>query len=254
MITVLDHPMQWEYAMKKLTDLIVVVLLLCIIAPSFLPVQAASCPTSRLAIGNMAVVEFVPSVALRTEPSSGQVLKQLTSYEVIDGPVCANDGTLWWKARAEDGVIGYAPEGRGRTYWVYPIPTKVPVVTQGAFQAFENGYMIWRYDAGSIDVFIGKEGGSDFRFYRNRSYARLPDNPVKAIAPTGLYKPMNGFGKLWGSSPELHNLLGWATGPEQSYTMTISHPEAGVNAEYYTLPDGKRLRTYSHLVRYWGFV
>jgi hypothetical protein len=242
--------------MKQIYSFVVAVLLLlsALVTLPAVFAQSSSCPVPRLAVGNVGVVEFVPSVALRTEPETGQLLGAIsTYYTVLDGPVCSPIGTLWWKVSIENGTVGYAPEGRGTTYWVYPMVIKVPITTAAAYQAFENGYMIWRYDAGSIDVFIGKDGGQTYSSYRNRFYAAMPDNPVVASPPAGLFRPINGFGKLWGNVASLRQQLGWAVAPEQSYMLTISRPEPAANAEYFTVPDGRSIRTYSHLVRYWSF-
>jgi hypothetical protein len=242
--------------MKHIYGIVAVALLIlsAVGVPSAAFAQAISCPAPRLAIGNIGVVEFVPSVTLRSQPETGQVLGAIsTYYTVLDGPICAPSGTLWWKVSIENGTVGYAPEGRGTTYWVYPMVVKVPITTPAAYQAFENGYMIWRYDAGSINVFIGKDGGQTYSFYRNRYYAALPDNPITAAPPAGLFKPINGFGKLWGNVASLRQQLGWAVGPEQSYMLTISRPEPAANAEHFTVPGGRSIRTYSYLVRYWSF-
>jgi hypothetical protein len=233
---------------------IAALLALFLLTPGRFYTQAA-CPSPRLAIGNIAIVEFKPFVELRSEPEGGQLLARINSYTVLDGPICTARGTLWWKAQSQSGMVGYAPEGQGTTYWVYPQPGKVPVTTFAAFQPFENGYMLWRYDAGSVEVFYGKNGGggNDFATYRNRYYAALRNNPITALPPAGLIKPINGFGKVWGNFASVRQRLGWAIGPEQSYMMTISPPEPTGVTQCRTLPDGRSICIHMYLVIYWYF-
>jgi hypothetical protein len=113
--------------------------------------------------------------------------------------------------------------------------------------------MIWRYDSGGITVYFGKDGGMEWATYRNGMYARMRNNPVQANPPAGLFKPINGFGKLWGNTPALRQKLGWAVAPEQAYTMTIQRAQMTGLHESNTLPDGRRIFIHSYLIRYWGF-
>jgi hypothetical protein len=231
-------------------------LLFSILTPTKLHAQNNSCPQPRLSIGNLGVVEFVSSAELRSEPEGGQLLVRLkngTHYEVLEGPICTSSGTLWWKVRPlSDAIIGYVPEGKGTTYWSYPVPGKSSVTAVGAFQAFENGYMIWRYDSGGITVYFGKTGGMDWLTYRNGMYARMKNNLIRTNPPAGLFKPINGFGKVWGNVPLIRQKLGWAIAPEQTYTMTITSA-SNVPSISTTIPDGRTIFTYSYLVRHWGF-
>jgi hypothetical protein len=234
-------------------------LLLSILTTTKLSAQNRSCPQTRLSIGNLGVVEFISSAELRSEPEAGQLLTKLTNgthYEVLEGPVCTPSGTLWWKVRplGDAQLVGYVAEGKGTTYWSYPIPSKTAVSAVGAFQAFENGYMIWRYDSGGITVYFGKDGGMDWQTYKNGMYARMKNNPVRATPPTGLFKPINGFGKLWGNVPAIRQKLGWAVAPEQAYTMTIRRAQqfTGLH-ESTSIPDGRWIYIHAYLIRNWGF-
>src|SRR5260221_9126550 len=91
---------------------IVALLAFSLLTPTRFDAQAP-CPTPRLAIGNTAVVEFKPSVELRSEPEGGRLLAKIHGYVALDGPICTASGSVWWKAQVESGAVGYAPEGQG---------------------------------------------------------------------------------------------------------------------------------------------
>ena len=58
--------------------------------------------------------------------------------------------------------------------------------------------------------------------------------------------PVSGFGRVWGNIPEIRSRLGWATAPEQGYTMRVQRVEVtpSIYVLYYlTLPDGRVVGT-----------
>lgn len=79
-------------------------------------------------------------------------------------------------------------------------------------QQFQNGSMLWFETNNMIYVFL--ENGQ--RAYRTFSSERQqgPDAPPQDEPPAGLYKPVGGFGTVWGSYTELRGQLGWALAPE----------------------------------------
>jgi hypothetical protein len=102
-----------------------------------------------------------------------------------------------------------------------------PIRNAAAFEPFEHGMMIWLgktifvlFDNGDIwyppDMWI--EGES----------LNYPDLP-----PSGLFAPQRGFGKLWTTDATVRGRLGWATAPEQGYTLKR------LWFDTYTLPDGR---------------
>ena len=201
----------------------------------------------------------VPYVWLRSFPSSFAFsslyeVKTGGEFIVIGDPVA--DFRQWW------WPVGYSLDER-RVGWVEQnslellvvgaasptpiiVPTTIIVPTPGptavnsqtipaTFQAFENGFMIWRADSGVIFVLI-----NDGRFlsYWPDYYGRLPDNPVTLPAPAGRIRPMMGFGKVWGNIQDVEFHLGWATTPERSYIAT-SYPIAP-NSIAFSLLDGRQ--------------
>ncbi|MBN1565832.1 MAG: hypothetical protein JXA10_18460 [Anaerolineae bacterium] len=122
-------------------------------------------------------------------------------------------------AEAVIGVTAYQPQ---------------TIYTQAAYQPYEHGFMIWRADSGAVLVFAGSQGGQLYTFAED-SYGALPDNPY-TTPPDGLIAPVSGFGKVWGNTAFVRDQLGWATGPEQPYDMTI---ESYDTETAYLLPEGR---------------
>lgn len=89
----------------------------------------AICPPGlppRLVVGAQGRVTPGPSNALRSQPSrDGRISAVIGSipgggvFTVLNGPACA-DGYAWWQVSYQ-GVVGWTPEGEGRTYWLEPL-------------------------------------------------------------------------------------------------------------------------------------
>jgi hypothetical protein len=102
-------------------------------------------------------------------------------------------------------------------------------------QQFDAGRMYWRSDTGLIWVLVNN--GAAYS-YPASSYSGLPDNPY-FNTPAGHFRPINGFGKVWGSSASLRNQLGWAITPELGFQARII-TQGGIT--YLTELDGRILQ------------
>jgi hypothetical protein len=87
-----------------------------------------------------------------------------------------------------------------------------------AYQAFEHGAMIWSDHVGWY------EQPTVYVLYSNSTYESFGDTFDPAVGtggsgetpPSGLLAPTMGFGKIWYEHANVHDVLGWATGPETS--------------------------------------
>lgn len=104
--------------------------------------------------------------------------------------------------------------------------------TQAAYQPFENGFMIWLADRDGIYVF----GLASVGIYPPTSLRNLPDNPY-TDAPTGLFAPVSGFGRVWGNNEQMRKYMGWARTPEQSYQAAVTELSSSLMS--ISLPDGR---------------
>lgn len=111
------------------------------------------------------------------------------------------------------------------------------------FQAFEHGFMTWKAGTGEIGVYYAPSGsvanGGIVRIFAANSYGNLPDNPFPVAAPAGFYKPVYGFGRVWGNYADVRQVLGWATGPENGYLMRVYPPNSATYQ--FGLPDGRTI-------------
>ncbi len=132
---------------------------------------------------------------------------------------------------------------------VRPFPTPITTTTYAAFQQYEHGFMIWRADTGAVYAFY--QGGLWGNWFQS-VYEGLSDSAISA--PAGLVSPVNGFGRVWGNFQDVRDRLGWATGVEQGYQMTVTRspgPPLFTDPYTFTLPDG-RVLYFVHYGAYWG--
>ncbi len=124
-------------------------------------------------------------------------------------------------------------------------------VTQvdGSYQTFERGTMIWRGDTRQIYVLLND--GNKAAVYPD-SYVDGETVSVPGTPPSGLYAPTQGFAKLWVSTPDVANALGWASAPELPYSLRTQQSGAYFQARtYLALPDGRIVYTFDDQ---WGVV
>jgi hypothetical protein len=159
------------------------------------------------------------------------------SGEAVEFPQL--NGTLLVVYRTPSGYRWRYGDGRGASS---------TTMTSAAFQAFDNGYMIWRADNEDVLVFPGKTAGQ-MSFYPVAIYRSWPDNQVNDMPPAGHVKPINAFGRVW-SHLWLANqrYLGWPTAPEQGYTaVIIEYDASGPQGQNFlhvlriSLPDGRTI-------------
>ncbi len=110
-----------------------------------------------------------------------------------------------------------------------------------AFQPLERGLMIWRGDTRKIYV-----------MYNDGTWQEFNDTWVEGqttggdSAPSGLFKPERGFGKVWFEIGGV-GVLGWATAGETAYTakwetyQVLDGSKVTVGPQF-TLPDGRVAR------------
>ncbi len=117
--------------------------------------------------------------------------------------------------------------------------TGQPLLSTGAtFRTFERGFMVWRADTGEIRVYVGDGARGQLTVYANSAYATLP-LVGGFTAPPGLSVPTNGFGRIWRNDPGVRTAIGYATGGEAGYTMSLIG--SVIDPVGFSLPDGRVL-------------
>lgn len=122
-------------------------------------------------------------------------------------------------------------------------PTGAPRSVEAAYQPFENGYMLWR-EGQILAVFTSWRGSQIYADTWNGGEVVWAEEP-----PDGLFQPERGFGTVWVTNESVRQGLGWATAPEQGYTMQIQQSplthRPGMRGGYtaadavFTLPNGQ---------------
>jgi LysM repeat protein len=115
------------------------------------------------------------------------------------------------------------------------------------FQRFERGYMVWRSDTG--DIFVLTQDPGRYSFWLLWSATGATEQI--GVPPAGEYAPGGHFVETWtqlgpaelGGSQALRDMLGWATSPVKSYTLTEQVRLDGRFPDFDTLylgwPDGQ---------------
>jgi hypothetical protein len=120
----------------------------------------------------------------------------------------------------------------------------VQTTFSGTLQEFEHGYLMWQQGTKTIYVI-------------NISWNTVQDTwqegdviTMTEIPPTGLVAPQGRFGKLWSTNPEIRQRLGWAKGPEVSFTSPLQQ-----EIVYYSMFNGFYLRwPNGSLVKFIGMI
>jgi hypothetical protein len=136
-------------------------------------------------------------------------------------------------------------------------PAGPATTTDAAEQYFEGGRMIWLGTEKVIYVLLN-DGG--LYTYADTWTADQPDADPSLTPPAGRYKPVRGFGKVWGADPYIRSRLGWAMAPEQGYQAQLQYrwPRCcATTQEFYLREIDQRV---THLTPnapangYWNFV
>lgn len=159
---------------------------------------------------------------------------QLAALNCIDDPSSLPIGSVVWlpPLPAETQPTQAAEcERLGHYSGASPCPGEPQMVT-AAGQLFEGGLMIWRQDTGKIWVI---DNNSTVRVFDD-TYREGDPDPTE-IAPSGLFVPTRGFGKVWALLPDDHEPLGWATSFESQITLRLQPAGRVSYTTYVQLPD-----------------
>ena len=176
-----------------------------------------------------------PEVVLDNLPLSGT-----TNFQVPTG-YSGLAFTLYGVNRSANGVVE-----RILQHQLYVTVNTNPVTAftvQAAYQPYDTGFMIWRADTGEVYAFFNS---GSFGVYPESYYASLMETIDNVTTPAGRVRPIRGFGRVWwGNYPDFSYSLGWATAPEEGYTMNIQTLVDGSTS--FALPTGRVLKWYRGL-------
>lgn len=112
------------------------------------------------------------------------------------------------------------------TWFFQPAPDICPqdavLVSPGAEQAFEHGWMIWVGEEDRIYVLYNDETFSPkWEAFQDEWNEGDPIDDPSITPPQGFYQPVRGFGLVWREQPNVRDRLGWALAPEAAYTTQV---------------------------------
>lgn len=91
-------------------------------------------------------------------------------------------------------------------------PLNVPNATNGVYQTFQNGLMVWVMSQDAIYVLYSDTGFPRWQVFRDAFEEGMPETaPEYDTPPSGVYQPRRGFGMLWRTNPVVRDRIGWAT-------------------------------------------
>jgi len=122
-------------------------------------------------------------------------------------------------------------------------PNNPPNASQGVYQSFQNGYMVWVSSQDAIYILYNDATYPRWEASRDYFTEGMPEVVGEYLnAPaSGLWQPRRGFGLLWRTNMTLQSRLGWGTMEwEQPYsvnvqtgrdgTLFLSRPTSGIFA------------------------
>jgi hypothetical protein len=114
-----------------------------------------------------------------------------------------------------------------------PRPTATTGQIQIAEQVFEHGRMFWIQPRQQIWVILDEgQNSGKWLVYEDTFQEGEPELDPSIIAPEGMYQPERGFGKLWRSTPEIREQLGFGLTPEFGYVSNYEyHPGGQLNRQ-----------------------
>jgi len=151
-----------------------------------------------------------------------------TSYPTLMQANCLSSTVIY------PGWIIYVPPSAPQPG---PAPVGRTVTIYATYQPFQNGFMVWSSDSSSISVYFNSS--AQLRSFAASTYGYWPD-PVSLPVPSPYYQPILGFGKVWNSGIGVRDGLGWGTGPEQGFTMTVVYNTSN-RVTNFSLPNGQYL-------------
>jgi hypothetical protein len=103
-------------------------------------------------------------------------------------------------------------------------PLAPPLGSQGVYQSFQNGFMIWVGSQDAIYVYYNDAALPRWQVYRDFFDEGMAESdPAYATSPfPGTWQPRRGFGMLWRSNEIVRSRIGWATLEwEQPYSVQV---------------------------------
>lgn len=89
-------------------------------------------------------------------------------------------------------------------------PMNIPNASNGVYQTFQNGTMIWVGSQDAIYVLYNDTGNPRWQVFRDMFEEGMAENSGQFASPSSdVFQPRRGFGMLWRSNDSVRNRIGW---------------------------------------------
>jgi hypothetical protein len=120
-------------------------------------------------------------------------------------------------------------------------PLTAPTASNGVYQEFENGFMIWVGLQDAIFVIYKDDVQPSWQVFPDPFEESMPhDDPRYAIAPRdNIWQPRRGFGLLWRENEALRTRIGWAMDRDElPFSVQTQQADDG---QYFISTPGNRV-------------
>lgn len=125
-----------------------------------------------------------------------------------------------------------------QTEWFFePAPETCPDALRSSNateQQFEHGVMLWVEEfywadpaaptANNRTIYVFFDTpipDAEFRVFTDEWTDAQPASDPQLVPPADRYQPLRGFGKIWRDNPDMQARLGWATGEEKDFVISM---------------------------------
>ncbi len=134
-------------------------------------------------------------------------------------------------------------------------PLNPPSASQGVYQSFQNGHMIWVGAQDAIYVMYNDQQQPRWQVFRDYFVEGMVEetNDFGAAPAANLWQPRRGFGMLWRGNEQVRQRIGWATMEwELPYSVQVQNATNGAiflsqvgTGAFGLLPGGNSWTDYS---------
>lgn len=107
-------------------------------------------------------------------------------------------------------------------------PLNEALSSQGAYQQFEQGMMIWVERQDAIYVMYNSGDQPRWQVFRDNYQDGEPEDDPNLTPPPAFWQPRRGFGEVWRDQPGVRQRLGWALdSSERPYATQVQIADDG---------------------------
>ena len=216
-------------------------------SPIVIPVATTERQVATIAVGNPDFILITPTLPPSKTPTLTPSITPTfppTLPPTITRPVINTGGQLL-PTQSYELVIS-SPQAC-QVVWFFSQPN-VPLcplsnalTSPGAFQQFQQGFMIWVGQQDAIYTVYNSGASPRWQVFRDTYEDGDPENDPQLTPPPDVWQPRRGFGEVWRDQPGVRDRIGWAVMVDEvpfttqvqiaaNGTIFIAEPRGGIIA------------------------